>query len=82
MGMFGAVLRRNLPIGMSVFRELDMAEHDPSKSMNDVRHNYRAVLLADDDMRWIDAAIDEGLASPPSKRTIAEIMAEQRKALG
>jgi len=31
---------------------------------------------------WIDLAIEEGLASPPSDRSVAEIMAKQRKALG
>lgn len=59
-----------------------MAEHDPARTVNDVRQSYRAVAPDENDARWIDAAIDEGLASPPSARTVAEIMAEQRESLG
>lgn len=59
-----------------------MAERDPTGTVNDVRQSYRAGVLTEDDVRWIDAAIDEGLASPPSEHTVAEIMAEQRKVLG
>ncbi len=59
-----------------------MAERAPSGTVNDVRQSYRAVVSDEDDARWIDAAIDEGLASPPSARTVAEIMTEQRKVVG
>ena len=31
---------------------------------------------------WIDQAKDQGLSSPPSKRSVTDIMAAQRAALG
>ncbi|MBB5685321.1 ribbon-helix-helix domain-containing protein [Sphingobium boeckii] len=57
-------------------------EADAINALRDVRQNYRVESLSETERAWIDEAIEEGLASSPSKRSVAEIMARQRRALG
>jgi hypothetical protein len=61
-----------------------MSEDRKLGSVQDVKMPYRGQLGPGDqtDTRWIEQAIEVGLASPPSKRSLAEIMAEQRAAIG
>lgn len=58
-----------------------MASDNTKTILHDVRSHYRAQPL-DDEQAWLDAEIDLGLKSPPSKRSLQEIMAEQRRKLG
>ena len=51
-------------------------------SVKDARVEYRGEPAVADLEDWIGAAIDEGLASRPSKSSVAQIMAAQRKAIG
>jgi hypothetical protein len=58
-------------------------DRNPS-GLHDVRTTYRAEAqnMGEAERALIDRAIDEGLASPPSKRSVAEIMAAERAAIG
>jgi hypothetical protein len=51
-------------------------------SVNDIRSAFAAEGDFCEREVWIDQAIEEGLASPPSKLNVAEIMAAQRAAIG
>jgi hypothetical protein len=56
---------------------------DPQKSsVSDVRSAFAAEGDFCERADWIDQALEEGLASPPSKLNVAEIMAAQRAAIG
>jgi hypothetical protein len=61
-----------------------MSEDRKLGAVQDVTMPYRGQLGRGDqsDTTWIEKAIEVGLASPPSKRSLAEIMAEQRAAIG
>ncbi len=59
-----------------------MTDSDPGNVVKDVRQSYRPEDGDVSDIAWIDAAIDEGLASPPSELSVAEIMTRHRQFLG
>jgi hypothetical protein len=60
----------------------NMIDDDPGNVLNEPRQFYRPEDATPSDTGWIDAAIDEGLTSPPSDFSITEIMARHREALG
>jgi hypothetical protein len=61
-----------------------MSEVRNTAILREINTPFRAEekISTDAERAWIEQAIQEGLASPPSKLSVAEIMAAERAAIG
>jgi len=77
-----AQMNVSIPDGLKNWAETRVADGRYASTSDYIRDLIRRDQDAQRDIGWIDDAIDEGLASPPSKRSVAQIVASHRKAIG
>jgi antitoxin ParD1/3/4 len=77
-----AQMNISLPESLKGWAEKRVSEGRYANTSDLVRDLIRRDQDADAEISWLNEAIDEGLASPPSERSVSEIMARQRAALG
>ncbi|MFN2258597.1 MAG: type II toxin-antitoxin system ParD family antitoxin [Parasphingopyxis sp.] len=77
-----AQMNVSIPTKLKYWAESRVAEGRYASTSDYVRDLIRRDQDAAGEMSWLNEAIDEGLASPPSERSVAEIMAAHRKTLG
>lgn len=77
-----AQMNISLPESLKGWAERRVSQGRYANTSDYVRDLIRRDEDSETEIAWLNEAIDEGLASPPSKRSVSEIMARQRKAVG
>lgn len=77
-----AQMNISIPDGLKAWVESRIAEGRYASVSDYVRDLVRRDQDSESELGWLNEAIAEGLASPPSDRSVGEIIAEHRKTLG